>query len=377
MRVGNITLVQNYSDWDRFEAEERGEEVPSLPSVSDQLIFLEEVALARTAADLGFDALWTIEHHFTPYTMVTNPMQLLTYLAGTTRDVDLGTMVVVAPWHNPVQVAEDIVMLDSLLGPGRKVMCGVGRGLGRREYAGMNVDQNEARGRFDESLEVIRQLLATGECTFHGEYFDYERLRIRPRPERDLSDCLFGAGGTEESVGVIAKGGIDPLVIPTVSLDVALDTARTFATLRASAGHGPAHTKLALWVYCAESEDDARAGAEQYLANFADSSLRHYELKGEHFAQLKGYESYADLAALFRDHMNPFTRGYLNDHPWGTPDRVAARIKELASAFGASEVMLGFKYGSMPADLAERSMRLFADKVLPELQDFDPQPLKV
>ena len=57
MRVGNITLVQNYSDWDRYEAEERGEEVPALPSVSDQSIFLEEVGLAQTAADLGFDAI--------------------------------------------------------------------------------------------------------------------------------------------------------------------------------------------------------------------------------------------------------------------------------------------------------------------------------
>ena len=74
--------------------------------------------MAQVADGLGFDALWTIEHHFTPYTMVTNPLQLLTYLAGTTSNVDLGTMVVVAPWHNPVRIAEDIVMLDSLLGPG-------------------------------------------------------------------------------------------------------------------------------------------------------------------------------------------------------------------------------------------------------------------
>ena len=82
--------------------------------------------------------------------MVTNPLQLLTYLAGVTRNVDLGSDVVVLPWHNPVRVAEDVNMLDALLGPDRNILCGVGRGLGRREYQGLSVDQNEARGRFDE-----------------------------------------------------------------------------------------------------------------------------------------------------------------------------------------------------------------------------------
>ena len=83
--------------------------------------------------------------------MVTDPLQLLSYLAGVTERVDLGTMVVVLPWHNPVRVAEDIVMLDALLGE-RKVIAGVGRGLGRREYGGLGIDQNEARGRFDEGV---------------------------------------------------------------------------------------------------------------------------------------------------------------------------------------------------------------------------------
>ena len=74
--------------------------------------------------------MWTIEHHFTPYTMVTNPLQYLTYIAGITKNVDLGTMVVVLPWHNPVRIAEDVNMLDAFLGDGREIILGVGRGLG-------------------------------------------------------------------------------------------------------------------------------------------------------------------------------------------------------------------------------------------------------
>ena len=129
-----------------------------------------------------------------------------------------------AAWQK--RIAEDIVMLDSLLGPDRRIMCGVGRGLGRREYAGMNIDQGEARGRFDEAIVILQQLLATGKCTFHGEHYDIDDLHLRPQPDRDMSDCLFGAGGTSDTVSLIAENGINPLTVPTVSLDVALSSAR-------------------------------------------------------------------------------------------------------------------------------------------------------
>ena len=97
-------------------------------------------------------------------------------------------MVVVLPWHNPVRVAEDVNMLDAFLGEGREVILGVGRGLGRREFGGLSIDQNEARGRFDESLQVLKQLLSTGHCNFEGEHYQIHGLRLRPqldaRPHR-------------------------------------------------------------------------------------------------------------------------------------------------------------------------------------------------
>ncbi|MGB1880245.1 MAG: LLM class flavin-dependent oxidoreductase, partial [Gammaproteobacteria bacterium] len=180
MRVGATIFNQNYGDWDRYEAEERGEAVASQPAKSDREVFSEELNLARIADETGFDSVWTIEHHFTPYTMVTNPLQYLTYVAGITQRVDLGTMVTVLPWHNPVRVAEDVNMLDTFLGPGREIICGVGRGLGRREYAGLSIDQGEARDRFDESLQILKALLATGRCDFAGEHYQIEGLKLRP-----------------------------------------------------------------------------------------------------------------------------------------------------------------------------------------------------
>lgn len=376
MRVGTTIFVQNYGDWDRFEAEERGEKVPERPQISDRSIFLEEVGLAKLADEIGFDSVWTIEHHFTPYTMVTNPLQLLTYIAGVTKRVHLGSMVVVLPWHNPVRVAEDVAMLDALLGPDREIICGVGRGLGRREYSGLGVDMNAARGRFDEGLVILRELLATGHCTYKGTHFQVENARLRPQPERDLSGRLYCAGGTAETVQVIAKHDVRPLIIPTTTLGTALATAQQYVKLRAEAGHPPSDTKLALWTFCAETEAEARAGAEKYMVQYSDAALRHYEMLGSHFSDLRGYESYGAMSAVLRNDPSVFRRGFFNEHPWGTPKQVIARATELAQTFGTSELMFIFKYGGMPLAMAEKSMRLFAREVLPELRKLNPAPMQ-
>lgn len=375
MRVGATIFNQNYNDWDRYEAEEKGKEVPKRAIRSDREIFNEELNIARIADDCGFDAVWTIEHHFTPYTMVTNPLQYLTYIAGITKHVDLGTMVTVLPWHNPVRVAEDVNMLDAFLGAKRNVICGVGRGLGRREYNGLGIDQNEARGRFDESLQVLTQLLATGQCNFDGEFYKIHGLHLRPQPERDLSKNLWCAGGTPQTVEIIAKHGVRPLTIPTTSLDLSLANMRRYAQLSREAGHQPSHTKLALWTYVGESQSEADAGAHRYMVEYADSALRHYELLGTHLGSIKGYEAYGAQSDALRKDPSPFKEGFYRSHPWGTPEQTIKRATELANAFGTDEIMFIFKYGSMPMATAEKSMRLFAKEVMPALKELSPQPL--
>jgi alkanesulfonate monooxygenase SsuD/methylene tetrahydromethanopterin reductase-like flavin-dependent oxidoreductase (luciferase family) len=374
MRVGATIFNQNYQDWDRYEAEEKGQPVAKRPSKSDREIFNEELNIARIADETGFDAVWTIEHHFTPYTMVTNPLQYLTYIAGITKRVDLGTMVVVLPWHNPVRVAEDVNMLDAFLGPKRNVILGVGRGLGRREYAGLGIDQNEARGRFDESLKVLKQLLSTGQCNFDGEFYKIHGLRLRPQPEKDLSRNFWCAGGTAETVEIIAKNDVKPLTIPTTSLDISLAGMRRYAAIRRDAGYTPSHTRLALWTYVAETASEAEEGA-RHMQEYGDSALRHYELLGTHLKNIKGYEQYGAQSDALRKDPTLFTKGFYNTHPWGTPDQAIKRATELAKAFGTDEIMFIFKYGAMPIDKAEKSMRLFAKEVMPALKELNPKPL--
>src|SRR5262249_2499832 len=173
---------------------------------------------------------------------------------------------------------------------------------------------NEARSRFDEALQVLKQLLSTGRCDFDGEHYKVHGLRLRPQPEHDLSANLWCAGGTEQTVQVIAKHGVRPLTIPTTSLDAALTNIRRYVDLRRQAGHAPSHTKLELWTYVAETERDAQPGAEQYMVEYADSALRHYELLGSHLKDIKGYEAYAAQSEALRRDSSQFTHGFYHSH---------------------------------------------------------------
>ena len=106
-------------------------------SKSDLQLYQEGMALADMAEPLGFESLWSLEHHFTGYSMIPNPVQFLTYYAARTRNIKLGTAVIVLPWHDPVRIAEEIALLDVM--SGGRTMFGFGRGAGSVEYDGLRV----------------------------------------------------------------------------------------------------------------------------------------------------------------------------------------------------------------------------------------------
>ena len=90
---------------------------------ADHEVYWEERRLADLTEPLGFDSFWTVEHHFDDYTMVPDVCQFLTYVAGRTSRIKLGTAVIVLPWHDPVRVAEQVSMLD-ILSEGRLLLAG-------------------------------------------------------------------------------------------------------------------------------------------------------------------------------------------------------------------------------------------------------------
>lgn len=368
MRVGLSIFMQNYADWSRFEAAERGEPVPAVPAKDDQEVFAEDLRIALLSDELGFDSLFTVEHHFTPYTMVPNPLQLLTYFAGATSNVDLGTMVVVLPWHNPVRVAEDIGMLTSLLGD-RKLILGVGRGIGRREYAGLQVDMTKTRELFAESMEIIRRAISQPTFSFSGRHNQIPETSLRPRPaSADVLDDVHMAWGSPQSLPVAAQTGLKPFVIPQKPLNEYVPELEQYDRLRAEAGYAPARPKIVVWVYCSDKPAGTDPDADRFFFEYGDSAVRHYELKSDHFHSLPGYEHYAQNSDLMNEHGIDFGKVLMNEHVFGTPEECVDKIRRINDLLMPSEFVCVFKFGSMTAEQAERSLHLFAREALPEVK---------
>src|SRR4030095_3514264 len=172
-------------------------------NVSDAEVWDEELRLARLAADLGFDVLWSVENHFDDYSFCPDHTQLRSYLAAVCPGIGLGTAAVILPWHDPLRVAEQVSVLDHLSrGPLR---LGLGRGLARREFATFRGTMDESRGRFDEASEMILRALRTGVMAGGGALPPQPRTEIRPRPARSFDGRVYAVASSDDSVVSAAR----------------------------------------------------------------------------------------------------------------------------------------------------------------------------
>jgi alkanesulfonate monooxygenase SsuD/methylene tetrahydromethanopterin reductase-like flavin-dependent oxidoreductase (luciferase family) len=373
MRCGVSLTAMNYSAWPAFERwEATGEWGP--PPVPDHEVLREDVEIGLLCDALGYDSLWTVEHHATPYNMVTSTVQLLTYFAGATSNVDFGTMVIVLPWHHPVRVAEDIAMLHNLLGESRSLTIGIGRGAGRREFRALDIPMDESRERFLESLAIIRGLLGQEVFSFEGTHYTVPEMSIRPRPRdgQSLVEDIHCAWGSAQTIPIAAEAGVKPLVIPQKGWDAYVQDLEEFNGVRAANGLDAAQPVVALTVFCADTEAEAEAGAKQYFTEYADAAIRSYELAGQHFATTKGYEAYAANASATHDALTQkIGQTYVDSHVWGTPDMCIEKIRAVTELLRPSEIVALPRVGSMPFDVASANVKLFAEEVLPAVHEIE------
>ena len=337
---------------------------------SDREVYEGNVRLADLAEPLGFESIWTTEHHFTDYTMCPNPAQFLTYMAGRTTTARLGTMVMVLPWHHPVRVAEEISVLDHL-SDGRAIL-GIGRGIGKVEFDRFQIDMNESRERFVETATAVIDALETGVLEFEGKFVQQIASPIRPKPFKSFKGRTYASAVSPESMQIMAELGVGILIIPQKSWDDTIKDVATYAEVFETINGRPAPPPISAgWVFCDEDEDRARELATRYIGDYYKSVLAHYDF-GTHMKTTKGYEYYGKFHDTLNKQVDQKMIDFFVDlHVWGTPDQCYHKIADLHSKVGNSGFLGIFGYSDMPFDEAERNMRLFADKVLPRLKLLD------
>ena len=170
----------------------------------------------RRAEDLGFECAVSIDHLLlTPPAYACTwlePLSLLSALAGVTRTIKLGTMVLVLPLRNPVYFAKEWATLDVLSG-GRTIL-GIGVGWHEEEFALMGVPYRERGPRMNEAIEAVTALWAGDDVTYEGRFHRFRNLTIDPKPVQTPHPPIWIGGGTQPSEKVYGQTvtNIDPVL---------------------------------------------------------------------------------------------------------------------------------------------------------------------
>ena len=337
--------------------------------------YQDELSLMEMAEALGFDSVWALDHHFTGYVMSPDPTQLLSYVAGRTKRVQLGTAVIVLPWHDPVEIAEKIALLDVVSG-GRTIF-GFGRGAATVEYNGFRINMEEARDRFVESAIIIRKGLTQKSFSFDGKHYKIPEIQIRPRPISHPEDRFYASSVSPESAEIMAKLGLGVLIIAQRSWE---DTAADYSRYRETAIANNITPRPPIGLLNILVSEDAREAAELgnvHLEAMWDSIDTHYHFSDGHLRGVKGYEFYAKLEKTYSklqadsDAKAKAIDFFRSLHAAGTPEQVLEKLRYIHQTVALEHVIGTFAFGGLPYPKLERSYKLFAEKVLPVLKN-DP-----
>lgn len=338
----------------------------------DHEVYWEERRLADLAEPLGFDSLWAVEHHFDDYTMVPDVLQFLTYMAGRTSRIELGSAVIVLPWHDPVRVAEQIAMLD-IMSEGR-LRLGFGRGAARIEYDGFRVAMDTSRERFTEAAEIVVKALKNEQFSHQGQFFQIPERSIRPAPYSDFSNRMYGAAISPESAEVMAKLGFGMLIVPQKDWDSTSADLRKYQETCRALGTTPPKPIVGCFVYIDDTEDKAMDGARKYMGAYWQSADEHYEFSAGAHKNLRSYEFYDKMGKASRRMSDQsVTDAFVSFQVAGTPRMCLEKLEFIKNTIGMDHFIGIFKYGGMPMEKAEENVRRFAAEIMPGLKREDFQ----
>lgn len=180
--------------------------------------------LARTAEDVGFESIWTVEHVVVPVDYkskypysetgrmpgpesmpIMDPIVPLAFVAAVTKRLRLGTGVVILPQRHPAYVAKEMATLDVLSG-GRAIL-GVGIGWLQEEFDTLGIPFRERAPRTNEAIRAIRSLWRETPEAFHGKFYGWEAVESNPKPVQRPGVPIIVGGHAEGAARRAARYG--------------------------------------------------------------------------------------------------------------------------------------------------------------------------
>ena len=340
----------------------------------------EDLELVRRADRLGFSEIWVGEHMLLPWENMPTPELFIARALGETKRIVFGTGVMLLHFHDPVQVAHRIAMLDHLA-KGR-FMFGIGSGGTPSDAEMLRIDSDPAaqRARMMEGIELVLSIWESGPQDFDGRFYSTRKPQDRTemevtfhmRPYQQPHPPIAVAGGSVRS-STLAMAGERGWIPMSASLVHASQLPANWESILEGAERGgrtPSRTewRIARQIYVAETTEQARMEAlEGALAHdFTDYWMR---LIGNSPGGVDTFKYDADIPD------EDVTPEYMLDNYWivGDPDYCIEKIKEMYDqAGGFGTLLIQTDDWGNGNEQFYRSMELLANEVLPAVQDLEP-----
>ncbi|HEY5301277.1 MAG TPA: LLM class flavin-dependent oxidoreductase [Acetobacteraceae bacterium] len=328
----------------------------------DGAVIDETLAEARLSEALGFDAIWLAEHHFDGLCAYVDPVSFAAALAVATERIKLGFAVAQTSLHHPVRLAEQLALIDNL-SKGRLIV-GLGRGTAYNiyDYNGYGIDPAEAQPRLEEAEQILFKLWGGEALTHHGRFWDIRVPMLRPRPYTAEAPVIRAASGEASMVELARQGR--PFLMNVQSNEVTRHRIDLYCRTLREQGFDDAAVAQRLdaswaWrnVVVADTDAEARrVGVPAFEAMQVQRAAMRERIYAETGERL-------DTASP-----TPAVRTVV-EHAliFGSPATVAEALSKVA-ATGIGGLIMQFRLGPMPHEVAERSLTLFMQQVRPALR---------
>jgi alkanesulfonate monooxygenase SsuD/methylene tetrahydromethanopterin reductase-like flavin-dependent oxidoreductase (luciferase family) len=297
----------------------------------------------------GYDAVWLAEHHFSTFSVCPSVHMMGTMAASHTKRLRIGTAVSLAPFYNPLRLAEEVALLDVL--SGGRVNWGAGRGFERSEFAAFGIPGEESAPRFHETVDIVLKAWISQRVTHHGRFFQYDGVEVLPKPLQTPHPPVWMAASSLSAIEWAAGQGHSILMDPHSSRAELVGKRRHYAAMLVEAGHDDAGRiiPMARLIAVDETEEKARAVAtrvaEWTIASYVGPKhIGNVRQEARNFGDKNPVDFYVDDVMIH-----------------GTAESVVDQIQSFAAEIGMTYLMA--------APMSARSFRLLTDKVLPHIAE--------
>jgi alkanesulfonate monooxygenase SsuD/methylene tetrahydromethanopterin reductase-like flavin-dependent oxidoreductase (luciferase family) len=324
-------------------------------------LYEQRLQCLEYADEAGFYCYHLAEHQATPLAMAPSPSVFLAAAIQRTHHIHLGPLVYLLPLYNPLRLAQEICMLDNM-SRGR-LEVGVGRGVSPYELAFYNVSPQEAHAMFREALDILIAALTTGEVSYAGTYFSFKNVRLHIEPYQRPYPPLWYPTDNTNSITWLAQEGLNTITHypPMTTMRELFDLyKRVWQEHHTRPDRLNAHVPdpkygIVRHVYVAETDAKALHEAKAAFADFIDNFNYLRVVHGD----TGGRAAYlADFEARLGEGL----------HIVGSPDTVKQQVQEHVRLTGSNYFVGSFCFGSLSREQTLRSMRLFAQEVMPACQ---------